>query len=119
VKKVTEPRNLDEDSDLREGNERRHQKATRMGKQSFTEKSGCNRAVGEDVSLDGLLSVRCTKQQKRHYSGKQKCHTVKSQVLVNQKTQEIICVAVREGKVHDFRIWKESQIGIEKKTELL
>ena len=25
-------------------------------------KSGCNRAVGEDVSLDGLLSVRCTKQ---------------------------------------------------------
>jgi hypothetical protein len=39
--------------------------------------------------------------------------------LVNQKTQEIICVAVREGKVHDFRIWKESQIGIGKKTELL
>lgn len=40
-------------------------------------------------------------------------------VLVDQKTQEIICVAVREGKVDDFRIWKESQIGIEKKTELL
>jgi IS5 family transposase len=39
--------------------------------------------------------------------------------LVNQKTQEIICVAVREGKVHDFRIWKESQIGIVKKIELL
>lgn len=39
--------------------------------------------------------------------------------MVNQKTQEIICVAVREGKIHDFRIWKESQIGIEKKTELL
>jgi IS5 family transposase len=38
---------------------------------------------------------------------------------VNQKTQEIICVAVREGKVHDFRIWKESQIGIGEKTELL
>jgi IS5 family transposase len=26
---------------------------------------------------------------------------------------------VREGKVHDFRIWKESQIGIGKKIELL
>ncbi len=63
--------------------------------------------------------MRCTKQQKRHYSGKQKCHTVKSQVLVNQKTQEIICVAVRAGKVHDFRIWKESQIDIGKKIELL
>lgn len=39
--------------------------------------------------------------------------------MVNQKTQEIICVVVREGKTHDFKIWKESQIGIEKKTELL
>lgn len=39
--------------------------------------------------------------------------------MVNQKTQEIICIAVREGKAHDFRIWKESQISIEEKTELL
>jgi IS5 family transposase len=39
--------------------------------------------------------------------------------LVNQKTQEIISVAVREGKTHDFKIWKESQIGIGEKTELL
>jgi IS5 family transposase len=38
---------------------------------------------------------------------------------VNAKTNEIICTAVREGKVHDFRIWKESQIGIGKKIELL
>jgi len=39
--------------------------------------------------------------------------------LVNQKTKEIICIAVRKGKVHDFRIWKESQIDIGEKTELL
>jgi IS5 family transposase len=39
--------------------------------------------------------------------------------LVNQRTQEIVCVAVREGKIHDFRIWKESQTGIGKKIELL
>jgi IS5 family transposase len=39
--------------------------------------------------------------------------------LVNQKTKEIICIAVREGKAHDFRIWKESQIEIGEKTELL
>jgi IS5 family transposase len=38
---------------------------------------------------------------------------------VNAKTNEIICTAVREGKVHDFRIWKENQVGIGKKTELL
>ncbi len=63
--------------------------------------------------------MRCTKQQKRHYSGKQKCHTVKSQVLVNKKTKEIICIVVRKGKVHDFRIWKESQIDLREKTEIL
>ena len=63
--------------------------------------------------------MRCTKQQKRHSSGKQKCHTVKSQIIVNAKTNEIICTAVSKGKVHDFRIGKESQIGIGKKIELL
>lgn len=26
---------------------------------------------------------------------------------------------MRKGKVHDFRVWKESQIGIGEKTELL
>ena len=57
--------------------------------------------------------------QKRHYSGKQKCHTVKSQIIVDAKTNEIICTAVSKSKEHDFRIWKESQIGISKKIELL
>ena len=39
--------------------------------------------------------------------------------MANQKTKEIICITVREGKVHDFRIWKESQIEIGEKTEIL
>jgi IS5 family transposase len=38
---------------------------------------------------------------------------------VNAKTKEIICTAVSSGKVHDFRLWKDSQIGIGKKIELL
>jgi transposase len=62
-----------------------------------------------------VYGVRCTKQQKKYYSGKQKCHTIKSQILINQQTKEIICIAVRKRKIHDFRVWKESQI----KTELL
>jgi IS5 family transposase len=44
---------------------------------------------------------------------------MKTQVLINQQTKEIICIAVRKGKVHDFRIWKESQTDIGEKTELL
>lgn len=38
---------------------------------------------------------------------------------MSAKTNEIICTAVSNGKVHDFRIWKESQIGIDRKVELL
>jgi IS5 family transposase len=40
-------------------------------------------------------------------------------VLIDQKTKEIICIALREGRVHDFRIWKESQIELGERTELL
>jgi IS5 family transposase len=38
---------------------------------------------------------------------------------VNVKTKEIICTEFREGRIHDFKIWKDSQIVINKKTELL
>jgi IS5 family transposase len=38
---------------------------------------------------------------------------------VNVNTKEIICTAVSKGRVHDFRLWKESRIGIGKKIELL
>jgi IS5 family transposase len=39
--------------------------------------------------------------------------------LVNKKTKEIVCIVVRKGKIHDFRIWKESKIDLGEKTELL
>ena len=39
--------------------------------------------------------------------------------MVSQKTKAIVCVVVRNGKVHDFRIWKESQIDLGEKTEIL
>jgi IS5 family transposase len=39
--------------------------------------------------------------------------------LVNQKTKKIICVVVAKGKAHDFRVWKNSQVGVGEKTEIL
>jgi IS5 family transposase len=38
---------------------------------------------------------------------------------VNQKTKEIICVVIAKGKVHDFRVWKNSRVSVGEKTELL
>jgi len=46
------------------------------------------------------------------YSGKKKKHTLKSQVVVDKKSQQIICTAFANGKRHDFRLFKESKTQI-------
>lgn len=48
------------------------------------------------------------KRQREYYSGKKKRHTLKTQVVVNKLTTEIVCIHTRQGKTHDFRIFKES-----------
>ncbi|MGU3438766.1 transposase family protein [Bacillus cereus] len=63
-------------------------------------------------------SVR--KKQKDYYSGKKKYHSIKIQIILNQKTKEILCIAQGKGHIHDFRLFKES-IGqaIHKKIRML
>jgi hypothetical protein len=48
------------------------------------------------------------KKQKQWYSGKKKRHTIKTQIIANSKTNEIIAIAQAEGSVHDFKLYKES-----------
>jgi hypothetical protein len=62
---------------------------------------------------------RPQKKQKKYYSGKQKYHTIKSQVLANKKSAKIICTAFSEGKTHDFSLFKKSKIGMNEELELL
>jgi hypothetical protein len=52
------------------------------------------------------------KKQRNYYSGKKKKHTLKTQIVVNKLTAEIICIHTGQGKSHDFRIYKESNIHI-------
>ena len=59
------------------------------------------------------------KKQKSYYSGKQKCHTIKSQVVANPKNRKIICIDCDQGKVHDFLLWKKSKIRLDKEQEFL
>ncbi|MEG3997611.1 transposase family protein [Microcoleus sp. SVA1B1] len=58
--------------------------------------------VAVDVSEHEI--ERPQKKQKKYYSGKQKYHTIKSQVLANTKSTEIICTAFSNGKTHDFSL---------------
>ena len=50
------------------------------------------------------------KKQKRYYSGKQKCHRLKAQLLVEFETGQIICTAVDTGRTHDFKLLKRSRL---------
>jgi len=45
-------------------------------------------------------------EQAKCYSGKKKQHTLKTQIIADIETQEIICTAQEKGSVHDFKLFK-------------
>ena len=52
------------------------------------------------------------KRQRKYYSGKKKRHTLKTQVVVSKTTAEIVCIYTGHGKMHDFRLFKNSKSHI-------
>lgn len=56
------------------------------------------------------LKLNALKKQKRYYSGKQKCHTLKAQVLVEFATGRVICTAMGTGRTHDFKLFKRCRL---------
>ena len=59
------------------------------------------------------------KKQRRSYSGKKKCHTQKGQIVIDQTSQKILCVATSVGKTHDFALFKNSRLALTPTVELL
>ncbi|MCH2226347.1 MAG: IS5 family transposase [Candidatus Caenarcaniphilales bacterium] len=74
----------------------------------------------EVILIDATESPieRPKKKQKRYYSGKKKRHTLKTQVVVDPKTQKVICTSFSEGKKHDFKLFEKSQIKIKVETNV-
>lgn len=69
-------------------------------------------SLDEDLILMDVMESpieRPTKQQKIFYSGKQKKHTLKTQVVFGQKSNQIICLSNSKGKTHDFKLFKDSR----------
>lgn len=50
------------------------------------------------------------KKQRRYYSGKKKRHTLKAQLVVDQTSGKIICTAYGIGRIHDFRLLKNTKV---------
>jgi hypothetical protein len=51
---------------------------------------------------------RPKKKQRIWYSGKKKCHTIKTQVIIEQKTGKIFAVDHGKGSIHDFKLYKKT-----------
>jgi phage I-like protein len=94
------------------------------GKKALLESNSEIEVIVVDVSEHEI--ERPKKKQKSCYSGKQGYHTLKSQVVAilsaarcDQKSEQVICVRCEQGRVHDFRLWKESKIRLNKEIEIL
>ena len=69
-----------------------------------------------------MLPSKKSNDQKRAenwYSGKKKRHTIKTQIIINGETTEIICIAQAMGKTHDFKLFKDEFVGIDELIQLL
>ena len=53
------------------------------------------------------------------YSGKNKQHTLKSLLVVNQANGEIICTAHGKGKEHDLRIFNQGKLRFRQDIQCL
>ena len=62
---------------------------------------------------------RPKKHQKRFYSGKQGEHTLKTQVVFGQKTNQIMCLDHSKGKTHDFKLFKKSDVKFHKLLKVI
>ena len=76
------------------------------GKKVLLEEDNDIEAVVIDVTESPI--ERPKKKQGSYYSGKKKKHTIKTQLIVNRSTKEIICTAHAEGKPHDFKLFEIS-----------
>jgi hypothetical protein len=79
-------------------------------------------SVDTDLVIMDVMESRIErpkKQQKRFYSGKQKEHTLKTQLIIEQKTLKIICLAHGKGKTHDFKLFKNSGVKFQENCKLI
>ena len=49
------------------------------------------------------------KQREYYYSGKEKRHTLKGQLVIDFHTEAFIVVATDKGRAHDWRLWRTSE----------
>lgn len=80
------------------------------GKKQLYQKQTEEKVVAMDVTESPI--ERPLKNQKDYYSGKQKEHTLKTQIIVDLESKKIICLANGKGRVHDFNLFQNSGVRV-------
>lgn len=62
---------------------------------------------------------RPKRHQRQFYSGKQKCHSLKCQLVIEQATGRIICTYFGKGRQHDFKLFQASRVHFHPQLESL
>jgi hypothetical protein len=87
------------------------------GKKSLLSSSQKPLTVAIDVTESPI--ERPKHGQKRFYSGKQREHTLKSQLVIDLATFEIRCVVNGSGRMHDYKLFVNSKVRFHPDTESL
>lgn len=83
---------------------------------------------GKEITIsEKIVDVtECTIQRPKnselqicYYSGKKKKHTIKIQLIIDEKTKEIVLIAFDAGSVHDFLLFKNTTKELNKSTNFL
>lgn len=78
------------------------------GKKELLKMSSQEDLVVMDVTESPI--ERPKRGQKKFFSGKTGEHTLKTQLVIHQKTSQIICLGHGKGRIHDFRLFKTSGV---------
>jgi transposase len=80
------------------------------GKKELRQKETEEKVVVMDVTESPIEKPK--ENQKSFYSGKQKEHTLKTQLIIDLKSKKIICLASGKGRVHDFKLFQNSGVRV-------
>lgn len=87
------------------------------GKKELRKSDTKNNLIVMDV-MESPIEKPLT-HQKKFFSGKKKEHTLKTQIIIEQKTRRIWCLAHGKGKTHDFKLFKSSGVKFNKYRKLI
>lgn len=72
-----------------------------------------------DVTECAIQRPKNAELQDSYYSGKKKKHTIKMQLIIDEKTKEIVSVAFDSGSTHDFLLFKKTTKDLNKLTSFV